>query len=308
MIAELAPLALPYVGLLVAPLFGYMAAIAAVGVGLQAYGVASMPSGKLSTAQRREMEIQTGRADEQFALQKMLQPFLLEQMGLEADYSPSGSIRGLKKRAPTTAEARAEKIKAAAEEKVLAGLEGRLDLDPAATRALNEDEARQEEYLARSLGPDFRLASGGATALSKGREGRRITESAIRRGEMTAAEAIAKGRIANEERNRAVTLGILRGMPQDLATINAASASLYPSELSNLEYQRQASLAGGYAGLGGGILKGAALLYGMQQGRATKPGAPGATSEPLYDRSAFEEHRAGERAAFTRPEDTYWER
>ena len=46
----------------------------------------------------------------------------------------------------------------------------------------------------------------------------------------------------------------------------------------------------------------------MQQGRATKPGAPGATSEPLYDRSAFEEHRAGERAAFTRPEDTYWER
>ena len=33
-----------------------------------------------------------------------------------------------------------------------------------------------------------------------------------------------------------------------------------------------------------------------------------AGTAPLYDRSAFEEHRAGERAAFTRPEDTYWER
>lgn len=247
----------------------YSAAVALVGLGLQTYGMVSAPSGKPTTAQKIEMQKAQARADEQYALQKILQPFVLEQMGLEAEYGPGGAVTSLKKRAATPAEQRAEKVKALAEEKVIAGLEGRLDIDPAATRALNEDEARQAEYLARALGPDFRMASGGATALAKGREGRRVTESAIRRGEMTASEAIAQGRISNEDRQMAMRLGLMRGLPQDLArgALVASAIDPYTSELAQREYERKASMAGGWAGMGGGILKAGALLYGMKQGQ-----------------------------------------
>ncbi len=204
------------------------------------------------------------RQNEAYAFQRMLQPFMLDQMGLEM---VGGRIQ---KRAATAEEQRASKIRQLAEEKVIAGLEGRLDIDPAATRAFEEDERQREEYLARALGPDAKVSSSGARLREQGRAERRMAESGIRRGEMTAGEAIAQGRIAGAERNRAIDIGLMRGLPQDLLGANAAFVN-YPAEAEAFDFLRGRERRSEVTALGGGLLTGAAGLGGAYIGARARP-------------------------------------
>lgn len=248
------------------------AAVALAGLGTQAYGMSeAQGAGKLSRQQKQDIAGAREFQKDQIALQRMLQPFILESMGLER--AENGTLR---KRPPTTDEQRAQKIRQLSEERVIKSLEGKLDIDPAATRALNADDRKREEFLARTLGPDFRSSTGGQVALERGLESRRITESAIRRGELTANEAIAQGRITDFEQQRRTDVGLMRGLPEDQGRVGSRMLDSLDSEFALRRagpYSPDGARAAGIASLGGGLLKGAAAIYGYQ-GRGAQPGSP----------------------------------
>jgi hypothetical protein len=241
------------------------AAIAAVGVGLSAYGMLSAPSGKTPTPVRAQMAEQQRRSDEAYSLQQMLLPYQLDAIGLEPVFGAGGQITGVKKKAPTADEQQAAEIKRLANEKVLKGLRGELDIDPGATRTLNEADAQREEMLSRALGADYKISTAGQTARTKGAESRNITESAIRRGEMTAAEAIAQGRISNEQFNEQIALGLMGGAPGRASAL-ALQDPLTAGQTYGHEYSAAAGRATGYAQLGSGLMRGAGALYGAMRG------------------------------------------
>src|SRR3990167_4872188 len=169
---------------------GYISAAAAVvGIGLQVYGMATAPSGKMTTNQKDQLRKAQERQEQQYSLQRLLQPFMLEQMGLEAEIGPGGNITNIRKKPKTASEQRKEEIQGLAEEKVLKGLRGELDIDPATERALREDAAIREEQIARTQGPSSQESTVAQTAREKGRESDRIIREQVRRGLMNDAEA-----------------------------------------------------------------------------------------------------------------------
>jgi len=109
----------------------WAAAVALVGIGAQTYGIMSAPSGKIPTSVRHEMEEQKRRQDEAYRMQLLLQPFMLEQMGLEAVLDANGNMSGIRKRPKTKTEQQDIEIKERANEKVLKGLEVRKQGKPA---------------------------------------------------------------------------------------------------------------------------------------------------------------------------------
>ncbi|OGS01302.1 MAG: hypothetical protein A2V88_05665 [Elusimicrobia bacterium RBG_16_66_12] len=235
--------------------YGYLAAAGMlINWGGQAWAAAEAPSGKVPVKIRAEMALQRQRQDlafqqqyEAYQMQKLLQPYLLEQMGLEATRGANGEITGLRKRPPTRSDLQAATIKDMANEKVLKGLRGEADIDPGATRALNARAQEQKEYLARTLGPDYALSTAGGTALSREAESRIISESAIRRDEMAAAEALAQGRIANEFQKEQFQTGLAAGYPRSMSqmamgSMDMANRMQFPdTEVALAEYRgRQA--------------------------------------------------------------------
>lgn len=244
----------------------WMAAIAAIGIGMQGYGMATSPSGKLPTSVRAEMAEQKRRQDEAFQMQQMLQPYILDQMGLEAIIGPGGQMTGLRKRPKTKSEQQDADIKDLASQKVLKGLRGELDIDPGATRSLNEQDAAQKEYLARTLGPDYALSTAGGTALSRQSESRNITESEIRRGETSASEAIAQGRISNEMNQQRFKAGLAGGLPGQM--FQMSSGMQFPdTELAAAQYRMNAGRAAGWGQMGAGLMAGAGGIFGALLGQ-----------------------------------------
>lgn len=268
------------------------AAVAAVGVGAQLYGMSSSPSGKVPTSVRAEMAEQKARQDEAFRMQQLMQPFLLDQMGLEAVMGPGGQITGLRKRALTKSEQQDADIKDLANQKVLKGLRGELDIDPGATRSLNEQDAQQKEFLARTLGPDYKLSTAGGTALSRESESRNVTEASIRTGETTSAEAIAQGRISNEMANQKMQIGLAGGIPN--ADFNMATGMAFPdTNLASLQYGMQSGRGTGWAQFGSGLMGGAsgilgAYLANQRRNPVYSPGGRGYSAPPPsgYDPAA----------------------
>ncbi|MGH7184997.1 MAG: hypothetical protein ACREIB_01805 [Pseudomonadota bacterium] len=246
---------------------GYVLAAAAVaGVGLSAYGIMSAPSGKVPTAVKAQMAEQQRRADQAYNLNKLLQPFVLDQIGLVATYDAAGNITGVTKKPPTVSEQQQAEIQRLAQEKVLKGLKGELDIDPGATRSLNEAAAQEREYLARAHGPDYATGTAGGTALTRAAESRTITESSLRRGEMTAAEAIAEAQQRQESVEQELAISGARG----LAMTQMGLALQDPmAETAQFGYtsRARAGRAAGYGQVGAGLLAGAGALYGEYLGR-----------------------------------------
>lgn len=245
----------------------YVSAIIGIaGLGMSAYGMASAPGTPGHSSQwesRNRANMAWARQQESFRMQELMLPFTLEAMGLEAELGPDGTLRRIKKRARTEEELRGDEIKKLSEERVLKALKGEGDIDPAATRAFNEDEKHRDEYLARTLGPDAKLSSAGQNATAKSKESRHIAENAIRRGELQTNEAIALGRRDRDDRTRALNLGLMRGMPADRMGLGN---SINYEMGDDLSYQHAMAQAKGYADLGGGLMKGAAGLYGAKLG------------------------------------------
>lgn len=255
----------------------YVSAIIGVaGLAMAGYGMASAPGyGHLTREERAKIQLGEQRQEDAFQFQQLMLPWTLEAMGLEAEMDADGKVRRIKKIAKTDEDLRSEEIRRLSEERVLKALKGEGDIDPAATRSFNEDEKHRDEYLARTLGPDAKLSTAGQTAVARSKESRHIAENAIRRGELQTNEAIALGRKDRDDRTRMLNLGLMRGMPADrMGLTNSMNYFPHSQPYDDLRYQAAMAQAKGYADLGGGLMKGAAGLYGAYKG-SQGPGSPG---------------------------------
>src|SRR3990167_2231019 len=186
--------------------------------GLGAMGLFSQPSGKMTTAQKAFLTKQQAQQDQAYNFQQMLKPFLLDQMGLEATFGPGGAVTSIKKRALTKEEQQAKDIQGLAQEKVLKGLRGELDIDPATERNLE-------------------------------RESEAIIRDQVRRGQMTDAEAIASTEANRAFRETAYRGGLMAGLPgRELEMSNAAQD--YPGFVGRQNYLSSLGRANRYAQLG----------------------------------------------------------
>ena len=221
----------------------------AVSAGSQVYGILSAPSGKMSTAQKDQLRKVQERQEQQYSLQRLLQPFMLEQMGLEAELGPGGNITNIRKKPKTASEQRKEEIQGLAEEKVLKGLRGELDIDPATERALREDAAIREEQIARTQGPSSQESTVAQTAREKGRESDRIIREQVRRGLMNDAEAMARAREEQAQRQTQYRSSLMEGAPGKMAALNLNYQDFAGYE-NQADYLRQMIEANRYAALG----------------------------------------------------------
>lgn len=261
----------------------FSAIVGLIGIASSTYGMLSAPSGKIPNSVIAEANEQRRRRDEAYSLQRMLQPYYLDQLGLEASYGKNGQITAIKKRAPTSDEQLQADVTREANQKVLKGLRGELDIDPATERALNEQEAGDKEYLRRALGPDYKLSTPGQSGMAKSGESRNITEAAVRTGEMTASDAIARGRMGLDIQNRQIKLGLLRGLPQD-----ALGAGIDPNvpgdyQIAGDEFAAAAGRSAGWAGLGAGLLTAGAAGYGRYASRRNPYVSRPAAGVPAVD-------------------------
>jgi hypothetical protein len=261
----------------------FSAAMAVVGIGMSAYGMANAPSGKIPTAVRARMAEEQARADRSYAMAEMLLPYQLDAAGLEPIYT-NGKITGVQKKPPTKNQEREQEIRQLADEKVLKGLKGELDIDPGATRSLNEQDAQRTEYLLRTQGPDYKTSTAGSTQIQKGQESRNIQESALRRGEMTAAEQIAESVRAQQNFEEQMALGIMRGAPAGLAAAAEGARDPYAIGLMDRQYGIGMGKSSGYADIGSGLMRGAGGLYGAFRGMR-RPGGDDAYS--LYQQGGM---------------------
>jgi hypothetical protein len=257
----------------------FAAAMAVVGIGTAVYGYLSQPSGKVPTAVRARMAEDRARADRAYEMAEMLLPYQLDAAGLEPVYT-NGKITGVQKKPLTTTQKREEEIRALADEKVLKGLKGELDIDPGATRSLNEQDAQRTEYLLRTQGPDYKLGTAGATQIERGQESRNIQESALRRGEMSAAEAIANAARQNAQFEQNSAQGLLRGVPAGL--LGASLQDPYATAMMDRQYGIDMGKSRGLVDIGSSLMRGAGALYGAGQGgqRAYRPSSTGMNPTP----------------------------
>lgn len=243
----------------------FAAAMAVVGAGTSVWGLLSAPSGRIPTAVRARMAEEQSRTDRAYAMAEMLLPYQLDQAGLDPIYT-NGQITGVKKKPLTKDQAREAEIRQLADEKVLKGLKGELDIDPGATRSMNEQDSQRTEYLLRTQGPDFKTSTAGATQVERGQESRNIQESALRRGEMSASEAIAEAARQQQNYEQSVQLGIMRGAPGGLQAAAAGATDPYMMALMDRQYGIKMGQSEGWQGVGMGLLRGAGALLGARAG------------------------------------------
>jgi len=225
------------------------AALGAVQLGFGIYSMLNQPSGKMTTAQKAYLTRQQAQQEQAFNFQQLLQPLLLDQMGLEATFGPGGAVTSIKKRALTKEEQQAKDIQGLAQEKVLRGLRGELDIDPATERALARRRAQTKEYVARTGGQSGDLSTAGQTAINLERESEAIIRDQVRRGQMTDAEAIASTEASRAFRETAYRGGLMAGLPgRELEVSNAAQD--YPGFIGRQNYLSSLMGANRYAQMG----------------------------------------------------------
>jgi hypothetical protein len=258
------------------------AIIGAVGVagsvGLGAYGIASQPSGRMNAGQRAFLAEQQGRQEQAFQLQQMLQPFLLDQMGLVPTYGANGQITGVTRRPPTTAEQQRTQIETLANEKVLKGLRGELDIDPATERSLARDDRLLQEKLGREQGQSGDVSTTSQTATNLQRESDRIIRDQVRRGQMTDAEAIATTAANQAFRQQQYAGGLAAGMPGAVQNLSL-NAMDYPGFAARQNFLTGTLGANRYGAYGNIIGQG---LQGLGSGINRAMRAPTSVPPPSY--------------------------
>jgi hypothetical protein len=253
-----------------------VAGSAVIGGAVSAYGASSSRrAGRLTPAERHYMQQQQQREEEAYRFQQLMTPFMLEDMGLDAEYDASGQITRLKRRAKTPQEARQEEIIGLAQEKVLKGLKGELDVDPQTERALAKNMALKKEQVRRAYGPGGDLGTGAQNTLNLAEQSGNALRESVRRGEMGNAEAMARANIAQQSQDEQWRNQVARGLPFDSMRMIQSSTpwDSYTAGAGRLAAQQDAAF---YARLGG-IIGGMGSMAGGMGGGAGGAGAAGAS-------------------------------
>jgi hypothetical protein len=141
--------------------------------------------------------------------------------------------------------------------------------------------------------PDYKTSSGGQAGLAEFATRRAGVENAIRRGEMTAADAIARSREQMGQEDARLQQGLLKGIPSGIPTMNRGQIM---DEAQFMAGMNRDPVPGQVAALGSGLLKGAVSLYDYY--RRSRPPAASAATSPVSERPGGLDYRAGEQAPY----------
>lgn len=260
-----------------------VAGVAIAGAAVSAYGASSgRGAARLTPGEKHYMTQQQQREEEAYRFNQLMTPFMLEDMGLEADFGADGQITAIRRRAKTAKELQQDEIIDLAQKKTIKGLKGELDVDPQTELAVKRNLDLKREQVRRTYGPGGDVGTGGQNVMNLAQTSGDALREAVRRGEMSNAEAISRMNIAQQEAQDRWQSDQARGLPFDMMRLGqmetpwdsyrggakraaaAADAAFY-SQLGGIIGSTGTSILGGVGGMGG-MGGGAAGGAGMNMG------------------------------------------
>lgn len=160
---------------------------------------------QLQAEQAGLLRFQRSILEEQFRLDKLLQPFLFEQLGFEAIRDENGKITGFK---PTKQGQARQDIQTALLERSRKALAGELDISPTLERELGERSVGERERLRRQFGPDFESSTPGAEALTNLSQSDIEIREGARFGQLTLNEQLSLARGNQNQSTGSVARGL----------------------------------------------------------------------------------------------------
>lgn len=233
--------------------------------------VRETPEEKLSAAFSQFQTGQIERQKEQERLQDLLYPSLLESQGYRLTRDAAGKPVGVE----LTEEAQEERgQRKLARERQTKALKGELDVDPALTKQLADEEVALRESLRKQLGGDYATSTPGIEALSQFSERKNSILAGARRGEISLGEQLQASQVerARGGAGNAANLG-------QLGLRNVATANIGQGDVLRSLYGRGGTVGstggGGFGAPGAATFGdvfggGQALLGGFQEERARR--------------------------------------
>jgi hypothetical protein len=227
------------------------------------YGEGGALTGFRDIQTREELAYEQALAKQTEAerVQRLMEPYFYEQMGLRPQYGEGGALTGFERITDPLQQQR-EDIERQYLERTQAALRGELPVDPTVSRELETQERTLRETLRRQLGPGWETSSAGQEALSRFGQQRAEVLAGASRGELLLSEQLGLARGAAEQQRQAYERGGLTGIGGYLAQLGAAGRTELPSLAAGAQaaaqrgplaaYQQAAQLARG-AGVGGGF-------------------------------------------------------
>lgn len=208
-------------------------------------------------------------AKQNAAREAALEPLMLKKMGITKIVNPDGSIT-YQENAPTAEEAQDKEIQRLSNERILKGLKGELDVDPAVEADLQRGREQAAAILAsRGITP----GSGDVwnRAMGEFERNANALRYSVRHGEMSTADALARSRNDMRMQREGFYTGQVRGGAEAAGAGYAGAANLFDRyaapqrairmqdwqnrvNAANQNTQMWNSLIGG--GIGGGLQAG----------------------------------------------------
>ena len=155
---------------------------------------------------------QLGLMQKQNRLQDMLMPISLEQAGYQAMRDPNtGEITGISRKPLTQAQLIGQQVEQASAERSLAALQGRLPVNPALMKQMEQQDTQLNETLRRQLGPGYETSTPGIQALSEWQERKAAILEGARRGDLGLMEQVSLARAGQGSAENATALQQLQG-------------------------------------------------------------------------------------------------
>ena len=172
---------------------------------LQREQIALMRQGMTQSeaAQTAQMNLMQRQA----RLQDMLMPISLEQAGYQATRDPTtGEITAISRKPLTQAQLIGQQVEQAAAERSLAALQGRLPVNPALMKQMEQQDVQLNETLRRQLGPGYETSTPGIQALSEWQERKASILEGARRGDLGLMEQVSLARAGQGSAENATAL------------------------------------------------------------------------------------------------------
>jgi hypothetical protein len=253
----------------------------AFGIGTSIYG-ASRSGGKLTPNEKHYIEVSRQREDEAYRFQQLMMPYTLESLGLDAEYGPNGQVISVKRRPKTGAELQQEEITDLAQKRAIKALKGELDIDPATERSIKRNQQLKQEQVRRTYGPQGDATTGGQNMLAAAQAGADVSREAVRRGELTQVEAMARANQQLMQQRQDFQARQSAGLPLEGLRM-AQQMTPWDSYLGGADRLNRAAQNNFYAHLGGTIGSGAASLADQfQRYRRSRTTTPGVTDYGQY--------------------------
>lgn len=233
------------------------------------------PSPVDAELQREQVNLlkqQSSILNEQFRLQNLLTPTLLRAQGLKPKLDESGKIIGLEED-PGSIQMRRLGLEEKFIERSEKALAGELDIDPALTRGLQEEEQTIRGMLRKQVGPDYELSTPGSQRLGDFFKRKEELLYAARRGDLTLSEQLGLARQGSVQGGVQGGQNVLFGMPLNLASAFGGASASYNDPLNRGQNERQLQLQAAIENSRQSSARTASLVSGISSAVGTSLGA-----------------------------------